>query len=172
MALLQVRTFPDSILKQVAKPVEVFDTALRKTAENMLETMYASQGIGLAANQVAILKRLVVIDIKSGAEDESERDPHIFVNPNIIEQSGETISEEGCLSVEEFRAEVKRAERITLEYQDVVGQPHTLAAEGLMAICIQHELDHLRGVLFIDHLPPLKQKMVKRRLAKQARLSA
>ena len=84
MALLQVRTFPDSILKQVAKPVEVFDTALRKTAENMLETMYASQGIGLAANQVAILKRLVVIDIKSGAEDESERAPHIFVNPNII----------------------------------------------------------------------------------------
>lgn len=172
MALLQIHTFPDPILKQVAKPVEVFDAALRKTADDMLETMYVSNGIGLAAIQVAILKRLVVVDLMSGSEDESERDPHVFVNPTIVEQSGETLSEEGCLSVVEFRAEVKRAERITLEYQDVTGQPHTLEAEGLMAVCIQHELDHLRGVLFIDHLPPLKQKMVKRRLAKQARLSA
>lgn len=170
--LLQIHTFPDPILKQVAQSIEVFDEALRKTADDMLETMYASNGIGLAAIQVAILKQLVVVDLLSGSEDESERDPHIFVNPNITEQSGETISEEGCLSVEEFRAEVKRAERITLEYQDVEGQPHTLVAEDLMAICIQHELDHLRGVLFIDHLPPLKQKMVKRRLAKQVRLSA
>ena len=172
MALLQIHTFPDPILKQVAKPVEVFGSALHKTAENMLETMYASAGIGLAAIQVAILKRLVVVDLKSGSEDESERDPHVFVNPNIVEQSGETISEEGCLSVVEFRAEVKRAERITLEYQDVDGLPQTLEADGLMAACIQHELDHLQGILFIDHLPPLKQKMVKRRLAKQARLSA
>ncbi|MEE2717630.1 MAG: peptide deformylase [SAR324 cluster bacterium] len=172
MAFLQIHTFPDPILKQVAKPVEVFDAALRKTADDMLETMYASNGIGLAAIQVAILKRLVVVDLMSGSEDESQRDPHVFVNPTIVEQSGETLSEEGCLSVVEFRAEVKRAERITLEYQDVEGQAHTLEAEGLMAICIQHELDHLRGVLFIDHLPPLKQKMVKRRLAKQARLSA
>ena len=98
--------------------------------------------------------------------------PTVFVNPNIVEQSGETISEEGCLSVVEFRAEVKRAERITLEYQDVDGLPQTLEADGLIAACIQHELDHLQGILFIDHLPPLKQKMVKRRLAKQARLSA
>ena len=172
MAFLQIHTFPDPILKQVAKPVEVFDAALRKTADDMLETMYASNGIGLAAIQVAILKRLVVVDLMSGSEDESQRDPHVFVNPTIVEQSGETLSEEGCLSVVEFRAEVKRAERITLEYQDVEGQAHTLEAEGLMAICIQHELDHLRGVLFIDHLPPLKQKIVKRRLAKQARLSA
>ena len=170
--LLQIHTFPDPILKQVAQSIEVFDDALRKTADDMLETMYASNGIGLAAIQVAILKQLVVVDLLSGSEDESERTPHVFVNPNITEQSGETISEEGCLSVEEFRAEVKRAERITLEYQDVEGQPHTLVAEDLMAICIQHELDHLRGVLFIDHLPPLKQKMVKRRLAKQVRLSA
>ena len=168
--LLQIHTFPDPILKQVAQSIEVFDDALRKTADDMLETMYASNGIGLAAIQVAILKQLVVVDLLSGSEDESERDPHIFVNPNITEQSGETISEEGCLSVEEFRAEVKRAERITLEYQDVEGQPHTLVAEDLMAICIQHELDHLDGTLFVDRLRGLQKTLIVRKIKKLSRL--
>ena len=115
---------------------------------------------------------MVVVDLKSGEEDISLREPRIFVNPRIVERSGETISEEGCLSVTEFRAEVKRSESIKLEYQDLQGNPQTLEADGLLSICIQHELDHLQGILFIDHLPLLKQKMVKKRLAKLAREAA
>lgn len=172
MALLTVRTFPDPILKQKAKPVEVFDQNLAALAENMLETMYASNGIGLAANQVGILKQMVVVDIFSGDEDLGQRDPHVFVNPKIVQKDGKTAYEEGCLSVEDFTAEVQRAEQITLHYQDVQGQSHQLEAEGLKAICLQHELDHLNGILFIDHLPLLKQKMVKKRLAKLAKKSA
>ena len=150
MALLTVHTFPDPVLKQKALPVDEFDEKLSELAENMLETMYEERGIGLAAVQVAVLKQLVVVDYRSG----------------------ETVSEEGCLSVTEFRAEVKRSESIKLEYQDLQGNPQTLEADGLLSICIQHELDHLQGILFIDHLPLLKQKMVKKRLAKLAREAA
>lgn len=172
MALLNIRTFPDPILKQLAKPIEVFDQDLEKLANNMLETMYDSNGIGLAANQVGILKRLVVMDIFSGAEELVNRDPHVFVNPKIVEKTGEVVSEEGCLSVVEFTAEVKRAEQIVLEYQDLKGNEQRLETDGLKAICLQHELDHLKGILFIDHLPLLKQKMVKKKLAKLAEKSA
>ena len=172
MALLTVRTFPDPILKQKATPIERFDPSLETLAENMLETMYESNGIGLAANQVGILKQMVVVDILSGQEDRTQRDPHVFVNPKILQTTGETVYEEGCLSVLEFTAEVKRAAQITLAYQDVQGNTHQLEAQGLKAICIQHELDHLNGILFIDHLPLLKQKMVKKRLAKLAQKSA
>ena len=172
MALLTVHTFPDPVLKQKALPVDEFDEKLSELAENMLETMYEERGIGLAAVQVAVLKQLVVVDLKSGEEDISLREPRIFVNPRIVERSGETISEEGCLSVTEFRAEVKRSESIKLEYQDLQGNPQTLEADGLLSICIQHELDHLQGILFIDHLPLLKQKMVKKRLAKLSREAA
>ena len=172
MALLIVHTFPDPVLKQKALPVDEFDEKLSELAENMLETMYEERGIGLAAVQVAVLKQLVVVDLKSGEEDISLREPRVFVNPRIVERSGETISEEGCLSVTEFRTEVKRSESIKLEYQDLQGNPQTLEADGLLSICIQHELDHLQGILFIDHLPLLKQKMVKKRLAKLAREAA
>ena len=172
MTLLPVHTFPDPILKQIAKPIGVFNEELEKLAENMLNTMYASEGIGLAANQVGILKRIVVVDVFSGNEDQSTRDPHVFVNPDIIRKTGEVVTEEGCLSVTDFKAEVKRAQQIVLNYQDVEGYPHQLETDGLTAICIQHELDHLNGILFIDHLPMLKQKMVKKRLIKQSRKSA
>ena len=172
MALLTVHTFPDPVLKQKALPVDEFDEKLSELAENMLETMYEEKGIGLAAVQVAVLKQLVVVDLKSGEEDISLREPRVFVNPRIVERSGETILEEGCLSVTEFRAKVKRSESIKLEYQDLQGNPQTLEADGLLSICIQHELDHLQGILFIDHLPLLKQKMVKKRLAKLAREAA
>ena len=172
MTLLTVHTFPDPILKQIAKPIDVFDRGLVNLAENMLSTMYNSEGIGLAANQVGILKRIMVVDVFSGNEDQSTRDPHVFVNPNIIEKSGEVVSEEGCLSVSDFRAEVKRVEQIILNYQDVKGNSHQLQTDGITAICIQHELDHLNGILFIDHLPLLKQNMVKKRLIKQAQKSA
>ena len=172
MALLTVHTYPDPALKRKAVMVTVFDRDLAKFADSMLETMYEEHGIGLASVQVGVLKQLVVIDLKSGEEDTSLREPRIFVNPRITERSGETVTEEGCLSVIEFRAEVKRAERVSLEYQDLKGKPQQLDADGLLAVCLQHELDHLQGILFIDHLPLLKQKMVKKRLAKQAREAA
>ncbi|MBF0287174.1 MAG: peptide deformylase [SAR324 cluster bacterium] len=172
MAILNVYTFPDPVLKQTAKTIATFDEELQKLADNMLDTMYGFNGIGLAANQVGILKRLVVIDIYSGEEDISKREPHIFVNPAIVEKKGEVISEEGCLSVVEFNAEVKRSESLTLEYQDFIGELHQIQADGLLAICLQHELDHLDGILFIDHLSPLKQKIIKKKLTKQAKKSA
>ena len=172
MALLQVHEFPDPILQQHAMLVTVFDDKLRRLAADMLETMYEERGIGLAANQVAVLKQIVVVDVMAGDEDHGQREPQVLVNPKIVAASGETAIEEGCLSVPEFRAEVPRAEKIKVEYQDLEGQPQTLEAEGLLAICLQHEFDHLRGRLFIDYLPPLKQRMVKKRLAKLARMPA
>ena len=172
MALLQVHEFPDPILQQHAMPVTVFDDKLRQLAADMLETMYEERGIGLAANQVAVLKQIVVVDVMAGDEDHGQREPQVLVNPKIVAASGETAIEEGCLCVPEFRAEVPRAEKIKVEYQDLEGQPQTLEADGLLAICLQHEFDHLRGRLFIDYLPPLKQRMVKKRLAKLARMPA
>ena len=172
MALLQVHEFPDPILQQHAMPVTVFDDKLRQLAADMLETMYEERGIGLAANQVADLKQNVVVDVMAGDEDHGQREPQVLVNPKIVAARGETAIEEGCLSVPEFRAEVPRAEKIKVEYQDLEGQPQTLEADGLLAICLQHEFDHLRGRLFIDYLPPLKQRMVKKRLAKLARMPA
>lgn len=172
MALLQVHEFPDPILQQHAMPVTAFDDKLRQLAADMLETMYEERGIGLAANQVAVLKQIVVVDVMAGDADHGQREPQVLVNPKIVAASGETAIEEGCLSVPEFRAEVPRAEKIKVEYQDLEGQPQTLEADGLLAICLQHEFDHLRGRLFIDYLPPLKQRMVKKRLAKLARMPA
>ena len=153
-------------------PVTVFDNKLRQLAADMLETMYEERGIGLAANQVAVLKQIVVVDVMAGDEDHGQREPQVLVNPKIVAASGETAIEEGCLSVPEFRAEVPRAEKIKVEYQDLEGRLQMLEADGLLAICLQHEFDHLRGRLFIDYLPPLKQRMVKKRLAKLARMPA
>ena len=172
MALLQVHEFPDPILQQHAMPVTVFDDKMRQLAADMLETMYEERGIGLAANQVAVLKQIVVVDVMAGDEDHGQREPQVLVNPKIVAARGETAIEEGCLSVPEFRAEVPRAEKIKVEYQDLEGRLQTLEADGLLAICLQHEFDHLRGRLFIDYLPPLKQRMVKKRLAKLARMPA
>ena len=169
MANLQIFTFPHPILRQKTESVEVFDQSIPKLASSMLETMYNSNGIGLAAIQVGILKRIIVIDLNSGIEDHTKREPHIFINPNIIKESGDTVSEEGCLSVIDFRAEIKRSEKITLEYQDVKGKINKIETEGMMSICLQHEIDHLNGILFIDHLPFLKQKIVKKRLSKMVK---
>jgi peptide deformylase len=166
MAFLKIHTFPDPILKQKSQPVTVFDQDLDETTKSMLETMYVSSGIGLAAVQAGILKQIIVIDLKSGEADSSLREPHVFINPKIVEKYGNTVSEEGCLSVIDFRAEVERAENITVEYQNVVGNHQKLDAEDMMSICLQHEIDHLNGILFIDYLPLLKQKMIKKRLTK------
>ena len=166
MALLEIHTFPDSVLRQKAEPVTVFDQELDETAQSMLETMYFSGGIGLAAIQAGILKKIIVIDLKSGEEDTKFREPHVFINPEILETSGTTVSEEGCLSVIEFRGEVDRAEKITIEYQDITGNVKKLEAEDMMSICLQHEIDHLNGILFIDYLSKLKKDMIIKKLVK------
>ncbi len=173
MALLKIHTFPDPILKQVAKPVTTFDSNLQLLSENMLETMYESKGVGLAATQVAVLKRLLVMDVYSGDEDATKLDPKVLINPEIQEKSeGTVLTEEGCLSVVEFTAEVRRAQKVKVRYQDIDGIFHTEELEDLAAICLQHEIDHLNGILFIDHLPVLRQKLVKKKLTKLAKKSA
>ena len=172
MALLNIHTFPDSVLRKKALPVTDFDQSLDDTAKSMLETMYVSSGIGLAAVQAGILKNIIVIDLISGEEDISLREPHVFVNPKILKKFGSTVSEEGCLSVIDFRGDIERAEKISVEYQDVKGIIHQMEAEEMMSICLQHEIDHLNGILFIDHLPVLKQNMVKKKLTKLAMANA
>jgi peptide deformylase len=172
MALLNIHSFPDPILRKKALPVTEFDQSLDETAQSMLETMYVSSGIGLAAIQVGILKQIIVIDLKSGEEDIGLREPHVFVNPKILKKFGSTVSEEGCLSVIDFRGDIERAEKILVEYEDVKGNIHQLEADEMMSICLQHEIDHLNGILFIDHLPVLKQKMVKKKLTKFAMANA
>jgi len=172
MELLNIYTFPDPILRKKALPVTDFDQSLDDTVRSMLETMYISRGIGLAAIQAGILKQIVVIDLQSGEEDIRLREPHVFVNPKILKKYGSTVSEEGCLSVIDFRGDIERAEKILLEYQDVKGIVHQFEAEEMMSICLQHEIDHLNGILFIDHLPALKQKMVKKKLKKLAMANA
>ncbi len=122
MAILEIYTFPDPILRKQTKAVTVFDHELETTTQSMLETMYVSSGIGLAAIQAGILKQIIVVDLKSGEEDITQREPHVFINPKIVKQSGTTVSEEGCLSVIEFRGEIQRAEKIIVEYQDVTGK--------------------------------------------------
>ena len=186
MAVLKVLTFPNPILARQALPVTVFDAELRSLASDMLDTMYEEFGIGLAAPQVGHLRRIIVVDVPlespanegdDSAENEiSEveeeqiiRHPQVFINPEIIDQGGEIITEEGCLSVTDYTAEVKRAEWIELSYQTVEGVPDRVVLEGLEAVCVQHEIDHLEGILFIDRLPPLKRQMVKKKLSKIAR---
>ncbi len=169
MSLLKILTYPDSFLKKTAKPVTVFDDALRKLVQDMAETMYDEPGIGLAATQVGKDRRLFVMDVFYNKEDpESKKQPVAVINPEIIDAVGESVIEEGCLSVPEFRAEVKRSSQVRLRFQDLHQEVHELDAEELLAICIQHELDHLNGKLFIDRLPPLKRRMVQNKLKKRA----
>ncbi len=172
MTLLNIHSFPDPILREKALIVTEFDQSLDETTQSMLETMYVSNGIGLAAIQVGILKQIIVIDLKSGEEEISLREPHVFVNPKILRKFGSTVSEEGCLSVIDFRGDIERAEKILVEYKDVKGNVHQIEADEMMSICLQHEIDHLNGILFIDHLPILKQKMVKKKLTKLAMANA
>ena len=163
MALLNILTLPDKRLKTVAKPVEQVTDDIRDLAHNMLETMYAAPGIGLAATQVNHHVQLVVVDIS-----EQHNEPRVFINPKITARNGEQVHEEGCLSVPGIYADVKRAQEITVEFLDLDGQPQTLTADGLLAVCIQHEIDHLKGIVFLDHLSVLKRKMALKKLAKVA----
>ena len=167
MALLPILRYPDPRLKKVAAPVERIDESIRTLARNMAETMYEAPGIGLAATQVDVHKQLVVIDV---SEDKSAL--LVLVNARILERAGSQAGEEGCLSVPGVYDKVERAERVTVQYLDLDGVERTLEAEGLLAVCIQHELDHLTGKVFVDYLSQLKQTRIKNKLAKQARITA
>ncbi len=164
MALLTILEYPDPRLKTKALPVTAFTPDLKRLASDMAETMYQAPGIGLAATQVDVHKRMVVIDIS-----EARDDLHVFVNPVITRKEGEATGEEGCLSVPGIYDDIKRAERITVRAQDVTGKAFELDAEGLLAVCIQHELDHLEGKVFVEYLSSLKQSRVKSKLLKARR---
>ena len=165
MAILKVLEFPDPKLRTRAVPVEHVDDALRQLIDDMLETMYAAPGIGLAATQVDVHRRLLVTDVSNEKDD-----PHVLINPEIIEREGEIVTEEGCLSVPGFYAEVSRAERIRVRYLDRDGEACEQDMDGLLAVCVQHEMDHLDGKLFVDYLSEAKRQRIRKRLEKERRL--
>jgi peptide deformylase len=162
MAKLEILEIPDTRLRKTAKPVEVFDEQLERLVGDMTETMYSAQGIGLAATQVNIHQRLLVLDVS-----EEQDQPRVYINPEILEADGSETCEEGCLSVPGIYAEVTRAEKIHISAQNVDGSFFAEELEGMHAICLQHEIDHLNGKLFIDYLSPLKRRMVTKKLEKQ-----
>lgn len=161
MSQLEILTLPDARLKTVAQPITVITGEIKQLAQDMLETMYAAPGIGLAATQVDRHIQLVVIDVSEHGDQ-----PLVMVNPRIIEQDGHQVHEEGCLSVPGIYAKVKRANEVVVKYQDLEGNNQELSAEGLLAVCIQHELDHLKGIVFLDHLSMLKKKLAMKKLAR------
>jgi peptide deformylase len=168
MALRPVLVAPDPRLKQVSLPVERVDDAVRALAADMLQTMYAAPGIGLAAVQLGIPKQIIVMDL---ARDDEKPQPRHFINPEILWTSDELLAaEEGCLSVPDLYDEVERPGKIRARYLDLEGKPQEIEAEGMLAVCLQHEMDHLKGVLFIDHLSKLKRDMILRKLAKARRI--
>ncbi|WP_306252375.1 peptide deformylase [Parvularcula sp. IMCC14364] len=170
MTIREILTAPDERLRVVSKPVDKVDDALRSLMDDMLETMYDAPGIGLAAIQVGVPIRVIVMDL-AGPEEEPE--PRYFVNPEILESSEETKPyEEGCLSVPEYYEEVDRPATCTVRYLDYHGNPQTLEAEGLLAVCIQHEMDHLEGVLFVDYLSRLKRERILKKLKKEQKLAS
>jgi len=164
MALLPILEYPDPRLRMRAKPVTKVDDRIRRLIDDMLETMYAAPGIGLAATQVDVLERIIVIDVS-----EHHNDPVCLVNPEILEREGSINSEEGCLSVPEFYEFVDRAQRIRVRALDREGEIVEFEAEDILAVCIQHEMDHLDGKLFVDYLSALKRERVKKRFTKRAR---
>lgn len=167
MAILNILRYPDARLHKVAEPVKVFDAALKRLVADMTESMYAAPGIGLAASQVDVHKQVIVVDV-------SERRDSlvVLVNPEIIEASGVSDIEEGCLSVPGIYDTVERAERVKVRAFDQNGNAFMLQAQGLLAVCIQHEMDHLKGKVFVEHLSQLKQQRIRARIAKQLRKSA
>ncbi|HXJ51024.1 MAG TPA: peptide deformylase [Burkholderiales bacterium] len=167
MAVLNILRYPDARLHKVAAPITVFDDALKKLVADMTETMYAAPGIGLAATQVDVHKQVIVVDV-------SERRDSlvVLVNPEIVEAVGVSDIEEGCLSVPTIYELVERAERVKVRAYDQNGNAFTLEAQGLLAVCIQHEMDHLKGKVFIEYLSQLKQQRIRAKLAKQLRKTA
>ncbi|HEY2396397.1 MAG TPA: peptide deformylase [Rudaea sp.] len=167
MSQLTILEYPDPRLRTKAQPVVVFDAVLQTLIDAMFETMYEAPGIGLAATQVNVHKQLLVLDVS-----EEKNQPLVLINPKIAAQEGSQVYQEGCLSVPGIYADVERADRITVEALDRQGRPLAFEAEGLLAVCIQHEVDHLVGKLFVDYLSPLKRELVRRKLEKQRRTAA
>jgi peptide deformylase len=164
MAKLNILEFPDPRLRTKAAPVEAVDDRLRALIDDMFETMYAAPGIGLAATQVDVHRRLLVTDVSS---DGSE--PHVIINPEILEKDGVIVSDEGCLSVPGYYEEVERAQHIRVRFLDRYGDPKEMEAEGLLAVCIQHEMDHLDGKLFVDYISEAKRQRIRKKLLKERR---
>lgn len=167
MAKLDILTFPDPRLRRKAIPVARVDADIVRLVDDMLETMYAAPGIGLAAIQVNVPRRVVVIDVSDNHDT-----PLCLINPEILAREGEEQMDEGCLSVPGFFEPVKRAERVRVQALDREGEPFTLDADGLLAVCIQHEIDHLDGKLFVDHISMLKRQRIRRKLEKEQRQGA
>ena len=165
MAILPILETPDPRLRVISTPVERVDDDLRKLIDDMFDTMYDAPGIGLAAIQIGVARRLLVIDV---AREDEEKNPQVFINPEIVRSSDEgSVYEEGCLSIPEYYAEVERPAVINVKYVGRDGKQHEIEADGLLATCLQHEIDHLNGVLFVDHLSALKRNMMLRKLAKE-----
>lgn len=164
MAILNILHYPDKRLRKVARPVEKVDVDIKKLVDDMFETMYAAPGIGLAATQVDVHRQVIVIDIT-----EQKNEPLCLINPKIVAEEGTERCAEGCLSVPDIYETVERSEKVTVNAMDQNGDEFTLDADGLLAVCIQHEMDHLKGKLFVDYLSPLKYQRVKRRLLKSQR---
>ena len=164
MALLHILQYPHPGLREKAQPILIFDKSITKLANDMLETMYDAPGIGLAATQINEAKQLLVIDIS-----ETKDSPLIMINPKLLNKSDDVINEEGCLSFPGIYANVPRAEQITVEYQDVDGKKQQLDADELLAICIQHEMDHLQGKVFVDYISSLKRNRIRKQLEKKQR---
>jgi peptide deformylase len=170
MAVLPIITAPDKRLKVKSEPVENVDAELAALMDDMLETMYLAPGVGLAAPQVGVTKRIIVIDV---GKTEEEREPLLMANPEVIWESEDwSVYEEGCLSLPEYYADVERPEQVRVKYIDQTNTERELEAEGLLATCIQHEIDHLEGVLFVDHLTSIKRSMILRKLQKAKKMKA
>jgi len=164
MAKLTILEFPDPRLRKKAVPVEVVDEELGRLIDDMFETMYDAPGIGLAATQVDVHKRFLVVDVSAEKDD-----PHVLINPEILDKEGTTVSDEGCLSVPGYYAEVNRAERIRVRFTNRAGEQQEMDADGLLAVCIQHEMDHLDGKLFVDYLSEAKRQRLRKKLEKGRR---
>ena len=167
MAIRDIITLPDKRLRLVSEPVKHVDASIKKLIDDMFETMYKAPGIGLAAIQVGVAKRVVTMDL---SKKEDNHEPQVFINPEIVWQSDETAKyEEGCLSIPEYYEEVERPKEVKVKYLDRDGKPAEIEATGLLATCLQHEIDHINGVLFIDHLSKLKRDRVIKKFAKAAK---
>lgn len=170
MTIKPLIILPDPLLRQVSQPIERIDGYMQKLADDMLETMYDAPGIGLAAIQVGIPRRMLVIDV---SREGDPKEPLVFINPEIVTSSDErSVYEEGCLSIPDYYAEVERPARVTVKSLDREGREVTTEADGLLATCLQHEIDHLNGILFIDHISRLKREMVIKKFTKAAKTKA
>ena len=168
MTIKPLIILPDPILRQVSKPIETIDSEVKKLADDMLETMYDAPGIGLAAIQIGVARRMLVLDVSKEGEDKK---PLVFINPEVVVSSdARSVYEEGCLSIPDYYAEVERPAGITVKHLDRDGKEQVTEADGLLATCLQHEIDHLNGVLFIDHISKLKREMVIRKFTKAAKM--